>query len=404
MIIEGNDSLGDPGYQSGMLVTALVASGNPAGVAQTGVAGGAGLPGILGQTYQNIVQDLVDGVGHCQYYADDESSSGYENGGGWEYYCAGTIDEAEYYDDNSISQWNAIALVAANRGFGISIPPIITDTNQVWITWDQDTTSASKGQYGYDEWNDQVWGPFAVTPSGLVQMAMDQVGRTLAGNSDQRWNLTESYYHDNFCNAGTNAITAPKAYTYGLFSFTKAMEQHDPGGVLTPITFLEDQPSGNNPIDWYNAQAANGDPCDGVAQTLVARQNYSGYTGLWYGQDYYYYQYFFDTPWSIIMLQKTSFIACVTNLGGAAKAGGRSLPEATLSWSGIGTASSYNVQRSTTNGGPYSTVGNTTSTDFVDQSKSYPLTNGDTYYYVLQPLNAGGAALCTSNQAIIAVP
>jgi hypothetical protein len=406
VLIEANDAYGDPGYQSGMIVTALVASGNPAFVATTGVAASVSpaLPGVLGQTYGNIVQDLVDGIGYCQYYGDLESTSGEDNGGGWEYYCAGTSTYADYYDDNSISQWNAIALIAANRGFGITIPPIVKDTNQVWVTWDQDTTSASKGEFGYSEWDYQAWGPYAVTPSGLVQMAMDGVGRTASGNPDQRWNLTESYYHDNFCNSGNNAGTAPKAYTYGLFSFTKAMEQHDPGGVLTPITLLEDQPAGTNPINWYSAQAANGDPCDGVAQTLVARQNYSGVTGAWFAEDYTGDQYYFDTPWSIIMLQKTSFIACVTNLDGVGKAGGRSLPEATLSWTGIGAASSYNILRSSTSGGPYTSVGTTAGTAFVDQSSKSPLTNGDTYYYELQPLNSNGAAICSSNQAVVTIP
>jgi hypothetical protein len=399
------------GYQTGMVVTAIVASQNTAGVARTGAAssncpGVNCLPGVQGQTYYNIVQDLVDGIGYCQYYGDAGNSNGENNGGAWEYYCSGTSNLYVNYDDNSPSQWNAIALIAAFRGFGITIPQIVKDTNQVWVSWDEDLTGdANTGLFGYNAWNSYPWGPWAVTPSGMVQLAMDGVGRTAAGSADQRWNLAESVYRNNFCNAISNGATgAPRAYTYGLFSFTKAMEQHDPGGSLAPITLFGDQPSGTNLMDWYGAQASNGDPCDGVAQTLVSRQNYGGVKGAWYGEDYEYPQTQFETAWSTIMLQKTSFVACVTNLGGAGKAGSRSgAAEVTLTWSGIGDASSYQVQRSSTNGGPYTNVGSpTTALAFVDQTSG--LANGGTYYYVLQPLNVNHTAVCTSNQASIIIP
>ncbi len=408
----------DPGYQSGMLLTALVASGNMNGVARTGVAPVmGGLPGVLGQTYQNIVQDIADGIGYCQYYGDALNSNGYgyDNGGGWEYYCAGTSSDASLYDDNSISQWNAIALIAASRGFGIAIPPIVTDTNQVWMVWDQNVTpplctgqtpsTCVAGQYGYDAWDDPLWGPWAVTPSGMVQMAMDGVGRTAAGVPDQRWNMAESNYHDHFCNgsqgysAYSNAYYSPRFYTYGMFSFTKAMEQHDPLGVLTPITFLTDQPSGTNPIDWYGGlSSANGgtSPCDGVAQTLVARQNSDG---SWYGVDSTSEQYPFETAWSVQMLQKTSFTACVTNLSGTGQAG----DTVNLTWTGIQSAGSYTIQRSTTNGGPYTNVATVAATSFQD-SNSTGLVGGDTYFYVVQPLNSDSRAICTSNQATVEVP
>jgi hypothetical protein len=401
MLIPLNDTYDYSGYETGMYVTAIVASQNAAGVARTGVGSSAGLPGVLGQTYLNIVQDLIDGIGYCQYYGDAENANGYDNGGGWEYYCAGTY--SAYYDDNSPSQWNAIAMIAANRAFGITIPPIVTDTNQVWVTWSQDTSSTSKGQFGYYEWDYQPWGPYAVTPSGMVQLAMDGVGRTAANATDQRWNLTESYYRNNFCNALSSGPTqAPQAYTYGLFSFTKAMEEHDPGGVLSPITLLANQPSNTNQIDWYAAQASAGAPCDGVAQTLVSRQGKYGTgssplnsPGAWYGADYDGDQFYFETAWSVIMLQKTNFVACVNNLSGAAKAGTRSAgPLVTLTWSGIADAASYTVQRSSTSGGPFLTVGNTTGLAFNDQTAG--LVNGNTYYYALQPDNVNGLAVCTT--------
>src|SRR5207249_6809204 len=59
----------------------------------------------------------------------------------------------------------------------------------------------------------------------------------------------------------------------------------------------------------------------------------------------------------------------------------------TLAWTAVIGATGYNVKRSTTSGGPYTTVGpNVTPASFTDSG----LTNGTTYYYVVSALNAGG--------------
>jgi len=423
MIYQYNDSYDVFGYQDGMLIAALVATQNPSGTALTGytacsaaTCGGAQNPygttvGIRGLTYKNIVQDVVDTQAYCENSADS-LITGSGIGGAWQYYCANSPFPAGGYEynDNSPSQWDASGFIAANRGagYGITIPQIVRDTNQVWMTWSQDwagccsgtwDSGTAKGAYGYNAIDSFPWGPFADTPSGLVQLTMDNVGRTAAGAADQRWNMAETFYRNNFCDSvSLGAYYAPKAYTYGLFSFTKAMELHSPGGVFTPITLLADQPSGANPIDWYNAQAANGDPCDGVAQTLVSRQNADG---SWFGEDYDCGpQCYFETAWSIIMLEKTVFVSCVSDLTGKGTAGGRTPARVDLTWTAQANVTSYNILRGTTNGGPYTLIGSSTGPAYSDRSG---LTNGDTYYYVLQPQSSGGT-VCQSNQAVITVP
>jgi hypothetical protein len=447
------------GYEAGMYMDSLVASTTP------NTAAPAGSPaGIAGETYQNIVQDLADADEFCQWPGDQDVSSGYTRGypyggnfgqgGGWWYDC-------QEGNDNSVSQWASIGLIGAERGFGISIPSIVSDANNTWVTDSQDvqttdlpisgnpqdSSSDAYGAFGYNGslYYSEPWGPFATTPSGMVQMALDGIGRTAstafgsASNApDQRFNNVETYYADNFCNSVTGSYSSgyytPRNYAYGLFSFTKSMLLHNPGGSLSPIQYLRTQtpgvfPNSNpaagqpaNTIDWYAAlSAANGgtDACDGVAQTIIERQylpagtaapgyNYngssSGYNsvspGYWYADTYDGGQYPYETAWNIIMLQRTVFVNCVNNLAGAGEASGIAPARIDLTWTGIPNVTGYNVLRSTTNGGPYTQVGTTTTTAYSDRSG---LTNGDTYYYVLQPINASGA-VCQSNQATIKVP
>ncbi|MBM7568921.1 hypothetical protein [Paenibacillus sacheonensis] len=63
--------------------------------------------------------------------------------------------------------------------------------------------------------------------------------------------------------------------------------------------------------------------------------------------------------------------------------------QASLSWSPIGGAASYNVKRATAPGGPYATVstaGSVTSASYTDTA----VTNGTAYYYVVTAVNASG--------------
>lgn len=69
--------------------------------------------------------------------------------------------------------------------------------------------------------------------------------------------------------------------------------------------------------------------------------------------------------------------------------------QVSLSWMGSSGASSYNVKRSTTLGGPYTTVASGVSaTSYVDSG----LANGTTYYYVVSAQNSSGES-ANSSQA-----
>ena len=437
-----NDGSGEYSYTTSPFLDALVSAATPTAVATTGAAG------ILGAKYSDIIQDILDFYGYSQYGYDYDVSQGYtrgyagsDQGGGWLY-------GPQQGDDNSTSQWAAIAYISALRGTGLgfAIPASVSDFNNVWITNGQDVTDvkpvgadpyASNDNYGAFGYRgsfaySNAWGPFAVTPSGMVQMAMDNIGRTsntafgdASSAFDQRWNNTETFYADNFCNVTTNgAYYAPRAYTYGMFSFTKGMLLAVSNGTgnlspiqylrtLTPNVFTTNTSVPPNTIDWYGAVKAPNtdakgnvgtDPCDGFAQTLISLQltpSNGVFDGHWYGNDYESPQYNYETAWSVIILNEAFTTPCFQNLTGAGAAGNGSIPpRIDLSWSNQASSTSYNVLRSSSIAGTYSLIGTTTNTSYSDTSS---LVNGNTYYYVVDPIN-GSAEVCQSNTAAITVP
>jgi len=60
--------------------------------------------------------------------------------------------------------------------------------------------------------------------------------------------------------------------------------------------------------------------------------------------------------------------------------------QVSLAWNASTGATSYNVKRSTTSGGPYATIASPITTSFTDTT----VTNGTTYFYVVSALNGSG--------------
>jgi len=68
--------------------------------------------------------------------------------------------------------------------------------------------------------------------------------------------------------------------------------------------------------------------------------------------------------------------------------------QVSLTWTASAGATSYNVKRSTTSGGPYTQIASPTTTSYTDTG----LSNGTTYYYVVTAVNASGES-AISNRA-----
>jgi hypothetical protein len=326
-------------YQTGMMLDAVVASGTPntlvtagtnLGVAAVGKGSGAGQAYL----YKDAVYDMVDDYVYCQAQTEYDVASSwvFETTGGWHYSCQ------EETGDNSVSQWAAIGIIPALRNFGATVPAELHEADDAWLDNSFTKNSAVNGYFGYTS-SSTLWGPYADTPSGMVQLAMNGLGQgktTPGGNA--AWDSAATFLRDGFANQGDGATGDLKDYYYGMFSFTKAMLLHDNSGTglsNTPLSTLQslDDPhtcaspvplssigSGAGPcyppIDWYAAQTAaygGSDPTNGVARTLVASQ---GGDGSWYGHNYTGQQYYMETASAIIMLNKTVFqpvpVACFT--------------------------------------------------------------------------------------------
>jgi len=336
---------GDANYETGMMLDSLAASGTPNAPVPsgtnlfsltTGLGSGAGGAYL----YKDAVIDMVDDYSFCQNPGESGfGDSGEFADGGWHYTCQ------ETNGDNSVSQWAAIGIIPARRQFGIDpLNPEVLTLDQNWLSNSFTQASANNGYFGYTS-SSPLWGPYAVTPSGLVQLAMSGMGRGTVVGGVNLWDSAETFIRDNFGNPqGNGAGDSLKDYYYGLFSFTKSMLLHDNSGTglgNTPITLLRslDDPgtcaapgvpvtavgSGTGPcypnIDWYEAQSATfggSDPTDGVARTIVGNQIPLGSAqgGSWFGQNYTGAQNYFQTAVSIIMLNKTVFnavpVACFT--------------------------------------------------------------------------------------------
>lgn len=256
-------------YTMGQLIDGIVASDTPGAVATTGGTD------VIGRTYGEIVQDLIDAYSWGQ--ADGTSSPR----GGWRY---GLNDQSA---DNSACQWMAIGAIAAERIFGTTIPPFVKDQNRdYWLAQSQyldGSFAGFDGHLGYSTvFHNVDVQMMNTTPSGVVQMVMDGVP-----SSDPRFVGAVGYMARNW-----NQLVGPNNRIYGLFATAKAMRLALPAPV-------GDLTSGALSFDWYRAQAANGDPYDGSARHLVDRQQSDGsWDGYFSADD-------LATAWSAIILSSS---------------------------------------------------------------------------------------------------
>jgi hypothetical protein len=132
---------------------------------------------------------------------------------------------------------------------------------------------------------------------------------------------------------------------------------------------------------------------NGGPYTRIASPTTTSYTdtGLTKGTTYYYVVSAVNSAGESANSSQVSATLAVpprpTNVTATAGTG-----QVALSWSASSGATSYNVKRSTTNGGPYTTIASPTMTSYTNTG----LTNGTTYYYVVSAVNTVGESANSS--------
>lgn len=235
-------------YINGQVADAIAATRTPQATAPTG-----DMTWVMGRTYSEIVQDIMDG-----YHAGQiDAGSGR---GSWDYNYS-LSPNGGGGGDNSAAQWWAIGGIGADRIFGdldqnyVEIPQWVKDENlNNFLPASQTIGGVDDGRYGYRSIS-PLGGEnngMNTTPSGMVQLIAGDVP-----NNDPRFDAAEGFMVSNWSLLiSTNRI-------YGMFATAKAMRLALPDQVdLMGGTF-----------DWYGSDTLAGDAVDGLARHLVSTQN-----------------------------------------------------------------------------------------------------------------------------------
>lgn len=149
-------------YETGMVLMAIASTGSPSKQVTVSPTDPA-YEDLNGKTYKEVAEGVV------RYFAWAQNESG-GGRGGWRY-------QPNYGDsDNSNAQWPVIGMQAAERLFGVSIPPFVKSELNIWIQAIQKpplgaTDDGSSGYTSYDEYNNTA-------KTGALIAQMEFVGDT----------------------------------------------------------------------------------------------------------------------------------------------------------------------------------------------------------------------------------
>ena len=226
-----------PVYQTGMFMDAIVASGTPNAVATTGPA--------------DERQDLPPNPrpGHRGRLCLGPVRS--DTGGGSRY-------SANQYPDNSVCQWAAIGMIAAEK-FGCTVPQLVKDWNKRWLKASQWTANDFyKGAFGYSP--TFAWGPYATTPSGMVQVQWTGPPR-LERPELRHLGPGRDLYPEQFWQYRNLLLQHQKLLLRPLlFCEVHAAAQHRRGAGMIPSPCCSPETAGVAPLDWYAAERARATP------------------------------------------------------------------------------------------------------------------------------------------------
>jgi PKD repeat protein len=264
----GLGSQSDPvhiNYNTSQVAEAIVASGAPNTRARTGGAQ------VLGRTYRDIIQDIVD------MFAFGQADTGGPRGG-WQYQLnAGA--------DNSASHWCALVGIGAERVFGLATPSFVKEENlNFWVDFSQNfdgSNTGVDGMFGYADRSPIISAGTNTTGSGLVELIFDGLL-----SDAPRFKAAERYLERNW------TVMTTENTIYGLYSTAKGFRLARPA----PIVLVD------GTFDWYRSDTQAGDARDGVSRHFVRNQQPSG---RWDSPSWVINH--IATAWTIIICSNTIF-------------------------------------------------------------------------------------------------
>ena len=214
-----------PTYEVGIAMMAIVATGTPGEIITVGP--------LAGQTYQYAIEEATD---WCAFAQND---SGYY-GGGWRY--------TDNYgsSDNSVSQWPAIGLEAAETMWGTTTPAFVKD--RLLNNWLVNTQHPTNGGFGYAGTDTNM----ARSGGGFCELAYCDVPA-----SDSRVQNVLGYLANGWLWTG---YSGNRNNLYAMYGIAKGARTS-----LPPVTMIGGR-------DWQ----------DDYNDWLVADQNYSLSGGSWW--------------------------------------------------------------------------------------------------------------------------
>ena len=250
-------------YITGQLIDALVASGTPNQLAETG-----NLTYVKGRKYVDIVQDLLDGYSHGMHDAT----------GGW-WYQLESFGGLWYRNDTSASHWWAIGVLAAET-WALDAPQWVkTRQWTIGVPLMQRFSAADQTNntcwFGYTNNSNYAWDlGLNTTAAGLILMNADDVLPT-----HPRYTCAANYINNRFNSTLGNF--------YSMYQLTKAMRTAQGGSIDLLV----------GSRDWYAAYADH----------LVANQSAAGAFTSTVGTVSQYLKLDLATSWGLIMLAPSLF-------------------------------------------------------------------------------------------------
>ncbi len=293
-------------------------------------------------------------------------------------------------DFHNHQSWNVPDLIGEFQAYGISTSwqYAVTQFNTNGMNWANWAFKATAGTVG----NSNSWGIYDPTSSGSPP--------------------TPNIQTSSFSTIVNDWVASQTASAFGVMPFLQRylgepLAVADSYTATSGVTLVVNSSSGvlTNDLDINQGQPGiqlqaalvNG-PTNGLL-TLNSNGSFSyapnaGFIGTdtFRYRDYDGYAYSVNIATVVIQVNPPPPPAGPTGLTAIASDG-----SVALSWNAVSGATSYNVIRGTTEGGPYTTtngVAGGTSTNYTDTS----ISDGTPYYYVVTAVNAGGQSV-DSNEA-----